>query len=170
LLFFIKEAAIGMKKNQLLTSLLQKKEDKMSISIPRERELYGVKIRKLPNGAYIKALQTIQNLPALLIEKCFPGMDVDDILKQLSQIDKDGFLALVGHLMSVLPAEIFKLISTLLDIPLEKLMDELTPAETLEILEAYWEVNDLTPFFERLKRITGNLIQPTNQPQQKKMP
>lgn len=160
----------GLSNGFNITSIFRKKTDKLAVSVPLEKDLYGVKIRKLPNGAYIKALQTIQNLPALLIEKCFPGMDVDDILKQLSQIDKDGFLALAGHLMSVLPAEIFKLISTLLDIPFEKLMDELTPAETLEILEAYWEVNDLTPFFERLKRITGNLIQPTNQPQQKKMP
>jgi hypothetical protein len=128
-----------------LKGLFNKKTDTMAISVPIEKVLYGVKIRKLPNGAYIKALQTVQNLPAILMENCFPGQDIEDILKRFGSIDKDGILALTGQLMAALPEQFLKLISTLLDISLEKLTDEL--------LEAFWEANDLSPFFEKLKGI-----------------
>jgi hypothetical protein len=136
-----------------LKGLFNKKTDTMAISVPIEKVLYGVKIRKLPNGAYIKALQTVQNLPAILMENCFPGQDIEDILKRFGSIDKDGILALTGQLMAALPEQFLKLISTLLDISLEKLTDELSPKETIEILEAFWEANDLSPFFEKLKGI-----------------
>jgi hypothetical protein len=141
-----------------ISSIFQKKIDKLSVSVPRNKELYGVIIRKLPNGAYINALQTVQNLPAILLENCFPGEDIDDILKQLGQINKDSLLAIAGKLMAVIPEEFFKIISELLDIPLEKLINELTPAETIEIIEAFWEANDMSPFFEKLKKIFGNLM------------
>lgn len=147
-----------------ITSIFQKKTDKLAVSVPLEKDLYGVKIRKLPNGAYIKALQTVQNLPAILMEKCFPGMDIDDILNQLKQLDKDGILAIAGHLMTVIPEEFFKIVSELLSIPYEKLMDGLTPTETIEILEAFWEVNDMSPFFEKLKKIFGNWTQKVSTP------
>lgn len=148
-----------------LTDIFNKKTDKMAVSVPRDSELYGVKIRKLPNGAYIKALQTVQNLPAILLENCFPGEDIDDIMKQLGKLDKDGLLAIAGKLMAVIPEEFFKLIAGLLDIPLAKLIDELTPTETLQIIEAFWEVNDMSPFFEKLKKIFGNMTKTVPIPQ-----
>ena len=154
----------GLSNGFNITSIFQKKTDKLAVSVPLEKDLYGVKIRKLPNGAYIKALQTVQNLPAILMEKCFPGMDIDDILNQLKQLDKDGILAIAGHLMTVIPEEFFKIVSELLSIPYEKLMDDLTPTETIEILEAFWEVNDMAPFFEKLKKIFGNWTQKVSTP------
>jgi hypothetical protein len=141
-----------------LKELFPKNTDKMAVSVPLEKELYGVKIRKLPNGAYIKALQAVQNLPAILLENCFPGQDKDDILKQLGKLDKDGMLAIAGKLIAVIPEEFFKLVSGLLDIPMEKLIDELSPTETIQIIEAFWEANDMSPFFEKLKKIFGNMI------------
>lgn len=132
--------------------LINKKKDATQISVPLEKELHGVKIRKLPNGAYIKALNTVQNLPQLIMEGCFPGKELEDVLSYFQSIDSNGLMALAGKLIAAVPEQFFKLISELLTIPLEKLMDELTPNETLEILVAFWEANDMSPFFENLKK------------------
>lgn len=137
-----------------------KKIDASEISVPMENELYGVKIRKLPNGQYIKALNAVQNLPQLIIKGCFPGQELDEILTIFTDpnnINTDNILALTGKLLAAVPEQFLKLISVLLDIPVEKLTNELTPNETLEILKAFWEVNDMSPFFENLKKIvTGS--------------
>lgn len=126
-------------------------KDASNISIPLLKELHGVKIRKLPNGAYIKALNTMQNLPKVLMEACFPGVEADDIFDEIQGLNKDELLLLAGKCIQVIPEQFLKVVSNLLDIPFEKLMNELTPNETLEILEAYWQMNDLSDFFNRLK-------------------
>lgn len=139
-----------------LKKFFNKKSDASGISIPIENELHGVKIRKLPNGQYIKALNTVQNLPQLIIKGCFPGQELDEIVTFFTDpnnINTDNILAIAGKLLTVVPEQFLKLVSVLLDIPIEKLTDGLTPNETLEILKAYWEVNDMSPFFENLKKI-----------------
>ena len=42
----------GLSNGFNITSIFQKKTDKLAVSVPLEKDLYGVKIRKLPNGAY----------------------------------------------------------------------------------------------------------------------
>lgn len=136
-----------------IKKLFNKKKDMSEVSVPLGHELHGVKIRKLPNGAYIKALNAVQNLPEILLKGCFPGQNIDDILKFFGDIDTDGLVMLAGKLLSVVPEQFLKLISELLDISCEKLIDELSPNETREILKAFWEVNDMSPFFESLKKM-----------------
>jgi predicted transcriptional regulator len=133
-------------------------KDASEISVPLEKELYGVKIRKLTNGAYIKALNTVQNLPGIIIKGCFPGQDLEDILKYFQTISVENIIFLAGKLLATMPEHFLKLISELLDIPFEKLRDDLTPKETLEILEAFWKVNDIDPFFEILKRTVKTIV------------
>jgi hypothetical protein len=133
------------------------KTDASQISVPIDKEIYGVKIRRLPNGAYIKALNTVQNLPEILLEACFPGMPADDILAELQSLNSEKLLIMAGRLIQVIPEQFLKIVSELLDIPFEILMDKLTPAETLIILEEYLNANDLTSFFESMKRmVMGN--------------
>lgn len=145
-----------------------KKNDASTASIPLEKTIYGVTIKKLPNGAYIRALNTFQNLPEILLEGCFPGMKADKIIEELQALDSDKLLVMAGKLIQVIPEQFLKLVSDLLDIPFEKLMDELSPNETIEILQAFWEKNDLSAFFERLKgmvmksKLVSNLIKTEN--------
>jgi hypothetical protein len=126
-------------------------KDASNISIPLSKELYGVKIRKLPNGAYIKALNTVQDMPKVLLEACFPEVDANDIFEDIQNLNKDEILILAGKCIQVIPEQFLKIVSELLNIPFDKLMNELSPNETLEILEAYWQMNDLSAFFNRLK-------------------
>ena len=47
----------------------------------------------------------------------------------------------------------------LLEIPQERLLedtpDALSPAELLEIVSEYWEINDMTAFFVNARRLAG---------------
>lgn len=135
---------------------INRKKDASTISVPIEKELYGVKIRKLANGSYIKALNMVQNLPQLILEGCFPGQGIDKIMEFFENINTDRIITLAGKLLAVLPKQLLKFISELLDIPMEKLIGELSPNETLEIIKAFWEANDLTPFFENIKKTISN--------------
>ena len=93
----------------------------------------------------------------------FSGMDIDDILNQLKQLDKDG-ISIAGHLMTVIPEEFFKIVSELLSIPYENSWTILHPQRRSKFLEAFWEVNDMSPFFEKLKKIFGNWTQKVSTP------
>lgn len=135
------------------------KNKSLKISAPREKELYGVKIRKLPIAKYIRVLRTAEDLPQLLLGKAFPGQSADEMINYLKHLDKDKLLELLTRLITVVPEEAMKLLSELLDIPQERLLDDtpdaLSPAELLEIVEEFWKINDMTAFFVNARRLAG---------------
>lgn len=135
------------------------KNKSLKISAPREKELYGVKIRKLPIAKYIRVLRTAEDLPQLLLGKAFPGQSADEMINYLKHLDKDKLLELLTRLITVVPEEAMKLLSELLEIPQERLLedtpDALSPAELLEIVSEYWEINDMTAFFVNARRLAG---------------
>lgn len=142
-----------------MKNIFNKNKDASNISVPLDKVVHGVKVRKLPNGQYIKALNSINDLPEVLLKACFPGADANDILKQLQGAGSDMLVNIAGKLLQVVPEQFLQFISTLLDIPIDKLTDELSPNETLEIVEAYWEMNDLSSFFSKIKGRVMNLPQ-----------
>lgn len=134
-----------------LSKVFGRKKDAVGLSMPVEKTIHGVVIRKLPNGAYIKALNAIQDMPEVILKGCFPGMSPDEILEEFKNITADMLPVLAGKLLANVPEQFLKFISELAEIPLDKLMNELSPKETLDILEAMWELNDLTDFFKKLR-------------------
>ena len=145
--------------------MLLKNNKSLNISAPKEITLYGVKIRKLPIGQYIKVMRAIDELPQLLVEKVMPEKSAGDLFSAMKNIDKDSLVFLVGKLLTVVPEELMKLISELLDIPLERLLgtDEnaLGLSELTEILLAFWEANDMTDFFAHAQRLAKAVTQST---------
>jgi hypothetical protein len=134
-----------------LDSIFKKNKDAAPLSIPQVKTVHGVEIRKLPNGAYLKALNAIQDMPEVILKGCFPGMDPDDILEEFKNISVDMIPVLAGKLLANVPEQFLKFLSELTEIPYERLMNELTPKETMDVLDAMWELNDLTDFFKKLK-------------------
>lgn len=134
-----------------INNLFKKSNDASTLSLPLEKTIHGVVIRKLPNGAYIKALSAIQDMPEAILKGCFPGMSLDEILGEFKNITADMLPVLAGKLLANVPEQFLKFISELTEIPFDKLMNELSPKETMDILEGMWELNDLTDFFKKLK-------------------
>lgn len=139
--------------------LFNRKRDKsIDMSMPTERELYGVRIVKLPVARYIKVLNTLETLPQILASIVLPDGGAEDLLTSLANGNKGFLEQLFTGLLVSAPTEICKLLSDLLGIPLNRMLDEdsndpLSPAELIEILLAFWKKNDMTSFFGNVRKL-----------------
>jgi hypothetical protein len=131
----------------------KKDKDRVGLSIPQERELYGIKIRKLYIGEYLKALNVIKNLPEILLKDIFPGADLDELFDKFKNMDENLLFEITGKMIVIIPEQMLKLIASLLDCEYEYIRDNLTPNELLEVVMAVWEINDFSPFFTNFKKI-----------------
>lgn len=130
------------------------------MSIPKSYTLHGVTITKLPIAKYIAVLREINDLPSLLLGELFPeGSNLNDSFERLQNLDRSTTLALIGRLLKVVPEEFCKILSQLLDIPEERLLDvncenPLSLSELAEIIEAFWKVNDMSDFLMTVQSLT----------------
>lgn len=139
--------------------MLFKKDKSIHMSIPKSYSLYGVTIRKLPIAKYIAVLREVNDLPSLLLGELFPeGSNLNDSLERLQNLDRSTTLALIGRLLKVVPEEFCKILSQLLNIPEERLLDvdcqnPLSLSELAEIIEAFWKVNDMSDFLTTVQSL-----------------
>ena len=130
------------------------------MSIPKSYSLYGVTIRKLPIAKYIAVLREVNDLPSLLLGELFPeGSNLNDSLERLQNLDRSTTLALIGRLLKVVPEEFCKILSQLLNIPEERLLDvdcqnPLSLSELAEIIEAFWKMNDMSDFLMTVQSLS----------------
>ena len=140
--------------------MLFKKDKSIHMSIPKSYSLYGVTIRKLPIAKYIAVLREVNDLPSLLLGELFPeGSNLNDSLERLQNFDRNTTLTLVGRLLKVVPEEFCRILSQLLDIPEERLLDmncenPLSLSELAEIIEAFWKVNDMSDFLMTVQSLS----------------
>lgn len=136
----------------------RKKDKSLSMSAPESFELYGVTIRKLPMAKYIQVLNALDSLPALLIGEILRDAPEENPVTYLTSLKQEELTAILFRLMSVLPEQVCKLASTLLDIPENRLLDPdatdaLSLGEFAEIIYAFYEMNDLSGFFGTVRRL-----------------
>lgn len=127
---------------------------KESLSLDEEIELHGVVIKKMPNGQYLKALELIKKLPESFMKELMEGRT--DI-KLSDMFDIQNIATLIGSLLTVAPSFTIRFLAKLLDIKESVIENELTPLETIEIVEKFWEINNLTSFFQKMKPIMKNM-------------
>ena len=127
---------------------------KECLSLDEEIELHGVVIKKMPNGQYLKALELIKKLPESFMKELMEGRT--DI-KLSDMFDIQNIATLIGSLLTVAPSFTIRFLSKLLDIKESVIENELTPLETIEIVEKFWEINNLTSFFQKMKPIMKNM-------------
>lgn len=126
-----------------------------SLSLKKEVTLYGVTIRKMPNGAYFRALQTLKDLPKNFIE----SLELDEKSKLSDLLDTKNIGNLIVKLIAVLPDFTIRFLAELMEIDSNVLENELSPLETVEIVKKFWEINKLSDFFALMKPIMGKLFQ-----------
>lgn len=135
-------------------------KSKEILSLSEETELHGVIIRKMPNGQYLKALEVIKQLPENFMKEVMQGKTE---LKLSDMFDTKNIATLMGTLLTSVPEFTIKFLSKLLNINEKVLREELSPLETLEIVEKFWEVNNLTSFFQKMKPIMKKIIPNTTE-------
>jgi len=135
-----------------------KKDKSVEMSAPPVRTLYGVEIKKLPIGRYIKLLQQAESFLPDILSAIFPANEDGRIVFSFSNLTADDLRGFLGRAMAVIPEKICQIAEELLDIPADRLLDPntgLTPNEFVEILIALWEVNDLSDFFPNARKLGG---------------
>lgn len=115
-------------------------------SLPKDRTVHGIPVKKLAVGQYIASMEEIQDLPQKLLDALLPeGGSISDITRGTSQ-DLVGVLL---RLLGTAPDLVIDLAVTYIETDRETLL-ALSPSELLDVLEAWWELNDLSDFFGRV--------------------
>ena len=126
-----------------------------NLSLPQCRKVRGYTIKRMPIGAYIAALEKLQSFPAEAMEAVFPGMNADEILKQLKTIDTAMIGQIAVRAFTALPKHAAALVAALTEIPEDKLLND--PAIGLdglaEIIDAWLAVNKIENFIRAARKL-----------------
>lgn len=127
--------------------ILNSIKKKRNVSLPNEVEVHGVIVRKMPNGRYISALNTLEALPAEFTEEMK--------ISNLSELfEAKNITTSIMKLLTLAPKFALKFLAELMEISEDKMFNELTPNETLEIFERFAKMNDLESFFQKMKSVS----------------
>ncbi len=129
------------------------------MSIPASKKVRGHEIKKMPLGAYLTAMEKLQDLPGDLLEICFPGMPPAGILAQVAQFDTGMLQGVMSNMLIAAPKHAIAVIAQLTGIPEDTLIND--PAIGLDgladIVDAWIEVNGITSFISAARTITGKV-------------
>lgn len=123
------------------------KDKSVSMSLPESKTVHGVEIKKVPVGKYIQVLKKAETIPEILMEGCFPGKNLDELLSALTTADRTELVGVVGRLLATAPELFVDVAAQILDLDREAVMNEFTPKQLLDIWTAFWELNELSDFF-----------------------
>ncbi len=127
-----------------------------AMSLPKNKKVHGIEIKKVPVGKYIAAMREMEELPSIIIHELFPGKSMADIMADFSRADEEFAIGLMGKLLIVLPEKLLEALCSVIDISAQVAMEQLTPKELLDITREFWKINELSDFF---KSVSGLIRQ-----------
>lgn len=134
------------------------KDTSVTMSLPKSETVHGIEVKKVPIGKYLVAMDEIKELPEKIIKDLFPGLAMKDIWAKFANINDEGIIELVSRALMICPGYVIGLLSTLLDIDKEKIMNELTPKEMSDVIKKYWQLNDMTDFFKDVSGLLKKML------------
>ena len=119
-----------------------------NVSMPKSKKVCGYTIKKMPIGAYVSALESLESLPSEAMDMLFPNMTLEQVLSTLKKIDSKKVGELAIRAISMLPSFFANFVSKLTDIPSEKIISDPSIGldGLMEILNAWVEVNNIENF------------------------
>ncbi len=125
------------------------------LSLPEERNVRGITVRRMPLGAFLRAISALDELPGQVIEACFPGQSAAAIAAALKQPGDALLKQVLARALRTVPALIVRLTATLCEIEEHALLDD--PALGLEglveLLSAWLEVNRMGDFLRAARSL-----------------
>jgi hypothetical protein len=133
--------------------------DKTALSLGVSKTVRGVEVKKMPIGAYLKALKKLETLPGDFLNACFPGKTAQEVIDIFSGIDGGGLVNLVPALLTAAPKFVLDFAGELLDVGAERLENdpEIGLVGLVEILSAFVEVNELGELGAAISRLTNSV-------------
>ena len=114
-------------------------------SLPGSVWVRGYEIKKMPLGAFLKALERIQSAPGAILSACFPGKSIDEILTALKALDEELLAAALATGLTTAAPMLIGMLSQLSGVPEEALLNDpaFGPDGIAELVRAVWEINNL---------------------------
>lgn len=127
----------------------------VSVSVPSEVRVRGYVVKRMPLGRYLTAMQLLGTLPGELMEVCFPGQSIQDVIAALRGADGGTLAAWLTKLLAVAPERLIGLLSALLDITEQELLDDaaLGLDGLIDLVNAWIEVNNLAGFLKAVQAL-----------------
>lgn len=126
-----------------------------NLSLPKTKKIHGVEVRKMPCGQYFNALQTLKSLPENFVKEISEN---GQEFKLSEMFTMENIMTLVTKLLIILPDFTFSFLSELMDIDEDIIRNELTPKELIDIVQEFWEINELESFFEEMKSMMDKIM------------
>ena len=120
---------------------------------PQPRTVHGIEVKKQPTLAYIEAIERSSGLMMECLDELFPGMKPAQVLDELIKLDTEAFKALWGRALAVVPRKALAILGEVVGAKDKPLWEGLTPYEHSEVIKAFWELNDLSAFFQNARGI-----------------
>jgi len=114
---------------------------------PKPRTVHGIEIRKQPTLAYIEAVERSSGLLLECAQEIFPGMKPKEMLEELIKLNEEGFRDILSRALSAIPRKALEILREIVGAP-EEAWNQLSPFEHAEVIRAFWELNDLSGFFQ----------------------
>jgi len=135
----------------------KKKEDVSELSIGSSVTLYGYEIKKLPIGAYLRALGKISGAKEELAERIFDGLTLTEAIGKLNTMKGSELADFLVYFVETAPKAALEFVCELLGIDAEKIKEDEKVGLTgiFEIVDAFIEVNGLKKFYRLCKKMAG---------------
>ncbi len=136
-----------------------RRDKSISMSMPNTETVHGVEVKKVPIGQYFKSMGSLQDVIFKIIGEVFPGKSVEEIVSEVLTISEGGTLKMMIGLIATIPEQIVALLCDITGYDRD-IINGKTPAEVLDIFQAYWRINDMTSFFGDVRKMVGSLFAP----------
>lgn len=129
------------------------------LSLPKSEIVYGIEVKKLPCGKYFEAIEVLKELPTNFIDELKKELKNENSEFRLSEmLATENIMTLVAKMFVIIPDFTFKVLSKLLDIEEDKIRNELTPVELLDIIKTFYELNELESFFVQMRSAMSKIL------------
>lgn len=125
------------------------------LSLPKSKVIHGIEIKKLPCGKYFEAIEVLKELPTNFIDEL---KKENESFKLSEMLATENIMMLVTKTLVIIPDFTFKFLSRLLDIEEDKIRNELTPTELLDVVKTFYELNELESFFVQMRSATSKIL------------
>lgn len=143
--------------------MLNRKKSSIQISRPKAEVLYGIELKRQPVGRYFEVLDQTGAIVMELLDTAFPGMEPKQILNQLTTIDSTQLRELLVRVAGAVPRKLVSILRAIVGAENNPNWDELTPAEMTQVVKAFWELNDMSAFFENARSAAQQLLRQKGQ-------
>ena len=131
----------------------------MNKSLGKRRTACGYEIRQMPLGAYLRALESIKDLPEDFMRAVFGDITPREALELLTNFDEAAILTTIRAALTTAPRYVLRFLAEISGVSEDILEtdEEIGLDGLMEIIMAVIEVNDLKNFFRRVKQIASAL-------------